>query len=459
MPFVMQALPLFGTDGIRGVANRPPMTPELLLRLGRVLSQQVGQAKRRARMLVGRDTRISGPLLEAAFVAGALSAGSEVMLAGILPTPAIAMLTRELGFDAGIVVSASHNPYPDNGVKVFLADGFKGDRAFEQTIESLLEQSDSEEDRPVGSSVGRVTLLPQAQELYLSLLKRVWPKNRNLRGLRIVVDCANGATYQTTPRLLEELGAEVYAFHREPNGVNINFHCGSEHPQGLCEAVLACEAHLGVAHDGDGDRLLLCDETGSLLDGDDVLAIVGRFYLEKGKLAQNTLVATVMSNLGLDECLAQAGGRVVRTPVGDQHVVAAMRNGGFNVGGESSGHFIFLDYATTGDGLLSSLLLLQIMLETGQPLGQLRRCLHKYPQVVRNFPVSAKPPLEEIPGLSQALEGARRELGSEGRVLLRYSGTEPKLRLLVEAKDEIKLHNVEKALTQFLSSALGPLGH
>lgn len=443
---------LFGTDGIRGIANLNPMTPENAFRLGRALTIFLQQKSHS--VVVGRDTRRSGEMLEASLVAGLTSAGANVLLTGILPTPGVALLAREEKAAAGIVISASHNPAEDNGLKLFRGDGTKFDDAAESKIETLMFQEPNDSERPTGADIGTTTILSDATTRYIEACKKTVP-TLSLAGWTIALDMANGAASQTTPKILEELGATVHLFHATPDGMNINQNCGSTHGEEISRLVRKTGAQLGVAHDGDADRLLLCDEEGNLVDGDEVLAMIGLAALRAGTLKNKTLVATVMSNFGLDETIAAAGGKVLRTPVGDRYVMKAMLQGDFNIGGEQSGHLIFRDHSSTGDGLVAALQILQLMQETKKPLSLLRRCLKKYPQVQQNLRVREKKPLEELRSMIPLIGQTEKELEGQGRVLLRYSGTEPLLRLLVEGKDSNKIHDSCDAIVAALQEKLG----
>lgn len=457
----MLARTLFGTDGIRGKANADPVTPETALRLGRAAgsllrNHQSGITSYRPRFVIGRDTRLSGPMLEAALVAGLNSVGADAMLAGVIPTPAVACLVRELGAAGGVVISASHNPSEDNGLKLFGGDGYKLDDSLEKRLEELMLTKEIDGLRPVGDLLGTVFLLDDASQRYAMMAKASVP-GLMLHGLCIAVDCANGASFETTPGVLRSLGAEVTLFHGEPNGSNINKGCGSTYPEEIRRLVLETGAQIGISHDGDADRVVLCDELGEIVDGDEILAMSALDALARGTLTGKTLVATVMSNFGLDDCLASAGGRVLRTKVGDRYVVEAMRKGNFNIGGEQSGHLVFLDHGTTGDGLLAALQVLRIMSESGRPLSELRRVLKKYPQAQRNLRVREKPPLDapllaEVAHLVAVTEAA---LAGKGRVLLRYSGTEPKIRLLIEGPDEVMISEAADRIADALRRTIG----
>jgi phosphoglucosamine mutase len=431
---------LFGTDGIRGRANEYPLTPELAVAFGRAVAAKFAQPGRP--VVIGRDTRISGPMIEQAVAAGLASMGTGVMLVGVVPTPAIAFLTRHLRGSAGIVISASHNPFEDNGLKIFNADGLKCDDALELELEGLILGEALRSQGVTGGKIGRVETWLDSAARYADLAVEAYGRGLDLRGVRVVVDAGHGAAHETTPRVLRALGAEVRTLNAEPDGTNINANCGSTCPDLIQKAVPEFGAQIGLAHDGDADRLICCDETGSLLDGDEMLAVIALDWLKRGKLAGNTLVATVMSNLGLDECLAAAGGKLLRAAVGDRYVLELMLAHNLNVGGEQSGHVILRDYNTTGDGLVTALELLRIMRSRGEPLSQLRLGLRKYPQLLVNVKVRERVPLDQLPEVTDAVKALEKELGANGRILLRYSGTEPKIRLLVETRDEALLQPV-----------------
>ncbi|MFQ5520652.1 MAG: phosphoglucosamine mutase [Candidatus Methylomirabilia bacterium] len=445
---------LFGTDGIRGVANQPPLTPDLAHRLGRevvtVLLERTGSGQ--VRLVVGRDTRLSGFMLEAAFVSGALSAGAECYTVGVLPTPAIAVLTRQLTAHGGVVLSASHNHFQDNGIKLFSGEGTKFPDAWEDEIETRLGAPDAAP-RPTGARIGRLVTYPRAEADYLRFLQDTF--SYDLRGLTLVVDCAHGATYRVAPRLFTALGARVLRLGVRPDGTNINRRSGALYPDGLRRKVKATRAHLGLAFDGDGDRLIAVDDTGEIRDGDYLLAICARHLAARGQLRGNQVITTVMANLGLDRSLEAAGLQVVKTPVGDRYVLEEMHRLGANLGGEQSGHLIFLDRAPTGDGLLSALQLLTVMRETGEPLSRLSACLVKLPQVLVNVPVTEKPPIEKIPGLVARIQEQEAVMNGAGRIVIRYSGTEPVARVMVEAEDEAMIRAMARELAGLIEQAVG----
>jgi phosphoglucosamine mutase len=453
---------LFGTDGVRGVANIEPVTAETALKLGRAAAHVFGnsggrphhQGDRRT-IVIGKDTRLSGYMLENAMVAGITSLGVDVLVIGPLPTPGVAFITRSLRADAGIVLSASHNPYEDNGIKFFRHDGYKLDDEIEKKIEGIVFSGEIENIRPTALKIGKAFRIDDALGRYVEFAKQSFPRGRTLESLKIAVDCANGAAYKSTPCILRELGANVSVFHNAPNGTNINADCGSTHPEHIQKFVKETGAHVGITHDGDADRVLLCDENGELVDGDEIMAIAAIDFLKSGHLAKNTLVATIMSNFGLDETLAAHGGRVLRTKVGDRYVIEAMMREDLNVGGEQSGHMIFRDYATTGDGIVAALQILRVMIETGKPLSELKRVLKKYPQAQRNLRVREKPPLETLVDVQTLLKEAEQKLDGKGRVLLRYSGTEPKIRLLIEGREEDRINADADRIAAAIQEAIG----
>jgi phosphoglucosamine mutase len=440
---------LFGTDGIRGRANHYPITVETALRLGQVVARTFSPNGTGC-VVIGRDTRRSGEMLESALAAGVMSQGLDAVLLGVIPTPGVAVLSRQFQAVAGVVISASHNPYEDNGLKVFQGDGWKCSDALELVMEKgLLDPAPP----PSPERTGILRRIDDAAARY-GAAAQASLGGLSLKGLKIAVDAANGAAHVTTPTVLRNLGAEVIVSHDTPDGENINRHCGSTHPEVIQALVLETGADIGLSHDGDADRLICCDENGEIVDGDEILAMVALEHLERGALAGRTLVATVMSNLGLDEALQRAGGSVLRTAVGDRYVLEAMKERGLNVGGEQSGHLIFTEHATTGDGLVAALQVLRVIRSTGKPLSALRGVMTKYPQKLVNLRVKKKIPLEELPGVQEALREVEAEMAGTGRVLLRYSGTEPKIRLLVEARELELLQRVEKRVHEALAAGL-----
>jgi phosphoglucosamine mutase len=453
---------IFGTDGVRGTANVEPVTAETALKLGQAAAhvfknletQSRGRGKHK--IVIGKDTRLSGYMLENALSSGVLSMGVDVLLIGPLPTPGVAYVTRSLRADAGIVITASHNPYDDNGIKFFHADGYKLDDVIENRIEQLVFSGEIEKIRPVAREIGKAVRIDDALGRYIEYAKSSFPKQLTLDGLRIVVDCAHGAAYKSTPCVLRELGAEIFVHGNQPDGSNINKDCGSMHPEHLCRLVREHKAHLGLAHDGDADRMLLCDETGKLIDGDDIMAIIALERLANGTLPGKTLVSTVMSNAGLETAIEAAGGKMVRTAVGDQNVLAEMLKLDLTVGGEQSGHIILRDYSTTGDGLIAALQILRVMKITNKPLSELARCWTRFPQMLTNFVVREKKPLEQLDGIGRLVAQAEAALKPEGgRILLRYSGTEPKIRLLLEGRDAAVLEHWNQKLARAIKDELG----
>jgi phosphoglucosamine mutase len=445
---------LFGTDGIRGVANEAPLTPDLAHRVGRELVATLAEqhGSERVRVVIGRDTRRSGPLLESAMVAGLLSAGADCFSIGVLPTPGIALLTRGLDAHGGIVLSASHNPFEDNGIKLFSSEGTKFPDAWEEQIEGRLAKPDSAP-RARGAGVGRLTVYGRAEKYYVDVLTRTFPLD--LAGLTVALDCAHGATYRVAPSVFRRLGARVITTCARPDGTNINAGCGALHPEGLRRRLTAARADVGFAFDGDGDRLISVDHLGQIRDGDYALAIAGRHLAARDRLKAGTVVTTVMANLGLDESLAAAGIRVVKTQVGDRYVHEEMLKLGANVGGEQSGHLLFHDHAPTGDGILSALMLLSVMRETGEPLASLATCMRKFPQVLLNVPVTRKPPIDSLPGVIEQIRAYEAELAGGGRILVRYSGTEALARVMIEGADDARIRAMADVLARALAAAIG----
>jgi phosphoglucosamine mutase len=446
---------LFGTDGVRGVANVDPMTPEVALRLGRAVAYHFRQKERRGRIVIGKDTRLSGYMLETALASGICSMGADVMLCGPLPTPGIAFITSSMRADAGVVISASHNPYGDNGIKIFASDGFKLPDAVEAHLEELVAGTELDANRPTADEIGKATKIEDSRGRYVVFLKSAFPRHLTLDGLRIVVDCANGAAYKVAPWVFQELGAEVISLSAKPDGTNINSECGALHPQKMCTAVKKHRAHLGIAVDGDADRVIIADERGEEVDGDTIMAMCARRMLERKELKKKTVVATVMSNLGLERSVIGLGGKLVRAQVGDRYVVEEMRKHGYNFGGEQSGHLVVLDHMTTGDGVLAALQVLAVMLESGRPLSELRRVMTRYPQVLVNLKVREKRPLEGLPDVSRLITKIERTLGDDGRVLVRYSGTEPKARVMVEGPDARTIQGYAEDIARALERACG----
>jgi phosphoglucosamine mutase len=445
---------LFGTDGVRGVANVYPMNSETALKLGRAVAHVFRLGKRRHRVLIGKDTRLSGYMLETALASGICSLGVDVLLVGPLPTPGIALLTQSMRADAGVVISASHNPFQDNGIKLFAADGFKLPDEVEERIERLVLENSIDDLRPTAHAIGKAFRLDDAGGRYVVALKHVLPRDLTLEGVRIVVDCAHGATYKVAPAVFEELGAKVFPVGVKPDGRNINRGCGSLHPEGMQQAVRRHRADLGIALDGDGDRVVMSTERGELIDGDHLLAIAARHMQAQRTLRKRTVVATVMSNLGLENALRKLGIRLLRTQVGDRYVVEAMRARGYNLGGEQSGHLIFSEHATTGDGIVAALMTLAVMLREGRPLSELASVMQPLPQVIVNRVVTEKRPLRELPGVQARIARVERALDKRGRVLVRYSGTENKVRVMLEGPDQDKI----EAYAAEIAEAFGARG-
>jgi phosphoglucosamine mutase len=445
---------LFGTDGVRGIANVEPMTVGSALRLVQSAVRALAKEESYPVVIVGRDTRASGEMLESAIAAGLAASGAHVLLSGIIPTPAVAFLVPFHRALFGIMITASHNPFQDNGIKFFGANGYKLSDELELAIES--EYFSSAASRlAIGQSIGRIRQIQEATEQYVAFAASTVPKDFSLAGIKVLVDSANGAAYRTTPIVLSKLGAEVDLRFGSPDGFNINLDCGSTHPSTLSRLVQQSGAAFGIAHDGDADRVLFCDEQGVPLDGDELLAIAAADLLARNQLRGNTLVATVMSNFGLDEVLRRNGGKVLRTDVGDRFVIDAMVQHRLNFGGEQSGHLIFRDFSTTGDGLISALQIMAIMARTGKTLGELRQVLQKFPQVLRNLTVREKLPFEQFGRLTARVAEAESRLHGKGRVLLRYSGTEPKARLLLEGPDADELNELAEGIVEELAKNLG----
>lgn len=423
---------LFGTDGIRGKANEYPISIELVTKLGQAIGYYFKGAHQQPRVLIGKDTRRSGYMLEQALSAGICSVGCDAYVLGPLPTPGIAYLTRGMRATAGIVISASHNPFSDNGIKIFSATGYKLPDDIEEKIESLIESNLMVDHLPTGAKIGRARRVEDAIGQYAVYLKEQFPKHLTLDGLRIILDCANGAAYKVAPKVFTELGAECFLIGVSPDGTNINDQCGALHPGKMAEQVKLYKADIGLAFDGDADRLVIVDDTGAIVDGDEILAICGTRMMKKGKLKKNTVVSTIMSNMGLDIAMDRVGAKVVRTKVGDRYVMEEMLKGDFNLGGEQSGHLIFRDSATTGDGILAALHMLEIMIEEGKKVSELKKCLERLPQVLKNVHVKEKIPLEKLPALQESIQKKEQKLGKGGRILFRYSGTESVVRIMVE---------------------------
>ena len=444
---------LFGTDGVRGVANVYPMTTEIAMQLGRAIAFIVKNRVRGNTIVIGKDTRLSGYMLENALAAGICSMGVNVQLVGPLPTPGIAFITTSMRADAGVVISASHNPFQDNGIKIFSADGFKLPDEVEADIEDLIFSQKMAALRPVAEEVGRASRIEDAAGRYIVALKNTFPKDYVLDDFHIVLDCAHGATYKVAPHVFSELGARVTCIGCEPDGTNINAGCGALHPEVMAARVQQLGADIGLALDGDGDRLIVCDEHGRIVDGDHIMAICASELLHRRKLKKKTLVATVMSNMGLEQAMVAMGGQMVRTQVGDRYVVEAMRARGYNFGGEQSGHLVFLDYNTTGDGTLAALQLLAIMIRKRKPLSELAAIMTTYPQILENVRMAVRIAPEQIPGFPEALRACEQRLGSRGRILVRPSGTEPVIRVMTEGEDEAEIAAIAHELCDVIRRA------
>ncbi|MFC7441649.1 phosphoglucosamine mutase [Laceyella putida] len=442
----------FGTDGVRGVANKQ-LTPELAFRLGRCGAYVLTKGKQRPKIVIGRDTRLSGEMLEASLMAGMLSMGCDVVRLGVVSTPGVAFLTRYLHADAGVMISASHNPFEDNGIKFFGADGFKLLDEVEAEIEELLDMEEDALPRPSGDQIGRVTDDHDVVKAYLDHLKSTI--DIDLCGMHIVVDCANGAAYELAPHLLRDLGADVTAMNVHPDGININVECGSTHPERLRQEVLKKQAHLGLAFDGDADRLIAVDEKGNLVDGDMIMSICAGYLKEKGELNGNTVVTTVMSNIGFFKAMDEMGIKTERTKVGDRYVMEKMRAGGYNLGGEQSGHIIFLDHNTTGDGMLTAVQLLRVVKDKAQALSDLAGIMKQYPQVLVNVRVASKEGWEQNEAIQASIKEVESLLGNEGRVLVRPSGTEPLIRVMAEGPDEQTVKNYVEKIADVVRNQLG----
>ena len=444
---------LFGTDGIRGVANIHPMTTEIAVQVGRAIAFVVKKKKSRHRIVIGKDTRVSGYMIENALAAGICSMGVDVLLVGPLPTPGIAFITTSMRADAGVVISASHNPFQDNGIKIFSNDGFKLPDQVEADIEELIFSQKMATLRPVAEEVGKARRIDDAKGRYIVFLKNIFPKKQTLEGMHIVLDCANGATYGVAPYVLEELGAKVTSLGVNPDGKNINHKCGALHPELMAAKVKETGADIGLALDGDGDRLIVCDEKGRVVDGDHIMAICAKDLIKRRKLRKKTLVTTVMSNMGLEIAMKEMGGKMVRTNVGDRYVVEEMRKHGYSFGGEQSGHLVFLDHITTGDGNLAALRLLAIMRKRKKKLSELAKVMKSYPQVLNNVRTSSKIDLESLTDFQKAVKKMEKKLGKSGRILVRASGTEPVIRIMIEGQKKKTIQAMADELGEMIAKA------
>lgn len=439
----------FGTDGIRGRANKFPMTAEIAMKVGMAAGLSFQRGNHRHRVVLGKDTRLSGYMIENAMVAGFCAAGMDVFLLGPVPTPAVAMLARSLRADIGVMISASHNAYYDNGIKLFGPDGYKLSDEIEARIEALLDE-DIDIALADADGLGRAKRVDGVHDRYIEFAKRTLPRSMSLTGLRVVIDCANGAAYKVAPAALWELGAEVIAINDEPNGFNINDECGSTHPASLAKKVYEVRADIGIALDGDADRMIIVDETGEVVDGDQIMALVAEAWHQSGRLAGGGIVATVMSNLGLERFMEGLGLQLHRTKVGDRYVVEHMRAHGFNVGGEQSGHIVLSDFSTTGDGLVSALQVLACIKRQNKPVSELCRKFEPVPQLLKNVRFSGGKPLEEAP-VKAAIEEARNRLGQAGRLVIRPSGTEPLIRVMAEGDDPQLVETIVNELVDVIA--------
>lgn len=446
---------LFGTDGVRGVANMEPMTSEMALQLGRAIAYIFKKENRRHRIVIGKDTRLSGYMLESAMMAGICSMGVDTLIVGPLPTPGIAFVTSSMRADAGVVISASHNAYQDNGIKFFSRDGLKLPDELELEIEKFIFDNRDPSHRPTASEVGKAYRVDDAMGRYVVFAKNAFPKELTLDGLKIAVDCANGAAYKVAPAVFYELGADVIPIAVKPTGENINHECGALYPEKVAAAVREAGAHVGFALDGDGDRCIMVDEKGTVLDGDYMLAMSAMAMMKEGTLKRNTVVATIMSNSGFEAAIRGAGGNVVRTGVGDRYVVEEMLRGGYNLGGEQSGHIIFLDHTTTGDGIISALQVLKRMVIEGRPLSELSQVMTAFPQVLLNVKVKKKKDLDSMPAVAKALKGVEDRLRDKGRAFIRYSGTEPLARITIEGEKKDEITAMASELAELLKKELG----
>jgi len=446
---------LFGTDGVRGVANIKPMTAEMALQLGRAIAYISKKEARRHRIVIGKDTRLSGYMLESAMMAGICSMGVDALMVGPLPTPGIAFLTSSMRADAGVVISASHNPYQDNGIKFFSRDGLKLPDEIELEIERFIFENHDPSHRPTASEVGKAYRVDDAIGRYVVFAKNTFPKELTLDGLKVAVDCANGAAYKVAPAVFYELGASVVSIGVTPNGENINKDCGALHPENVAKAVVASGADIGFAIDGDGDRCIMVDEAGRILDGDHIMAISALALLREDRLKKKTLVATIMSNSGLEAAIKGAGGRMIRTNVGDRCVVEEMLKGGYNLGGEQSGHLIYHDHTTTGDGIITALQMLERVVRDGKKISELASVMQTYPQVLVNVKVKHKKDIADMPHVSAQLKAVEKKLRHKGRVFIRYSGTEPLARITIEGEREDEIRVMADELAALLKKEIG----
>lgn len=443
---------MFGTDGVRGVANQEPMTVETVMKLGKAIACISKHKDNHPRILVGKDTRISGDMLENALTAGICSAGADAILVGVMPTPGIALLTTDMRCDAGAVISASHNPYEDNGIKFFADSGHKLSEELENAIEQFVKTCNySARPTPGNGRIGKAIRLSDALGRYIVSVKNSFPKKADLQGFKIILDCANGAAYKAAPMVFDELGADVMTMFDAPDGMNINQECGSLHPEAVGRQVKISGADVGIALDGDADRVIFIDEAGAEVNGDQIMGLIAAHMLQMGTLAKDTLVATVMSNIGLEKAMREIGVSLVRTPVGDKYVVKRMLKEGFNFGGEQSGHIIFLDHNTSGDGIFTALQVIKVMLETGKPLSELASRTIMYPQILTNVVVKSRKNLEEIPQVLGIIKYYEDKLNTQGRLLVRYSGTQLLCRVMAEGENESEVKEAVKAVADAIS--------
>ncbi len=450
-----RTIKIFGTDGVRGKANHNPMTVEIAMALGRAAGKLFRTHSGKHRVVIGKDTRLSCYMFENALIAGLCSMGIDTLMVGPLPTPGVAFITRAYRADAGIVISASHNPFRDNGIKFFSAEGFKFSPEWEAEIEKLVSLNDFDDCLPEASDIGKNTKIDDANGRYIEFAKNTFPRHLSLSGMKIALDCANGAGYRVAPMIFRELGAEVIAIGDRPNGLNINDMCGSLHPEKVRELVREHKAHVGIALDGDADRVIMVDEKGNILDGDAILAISAKYLREKGELKNNKVVTTVMSNLGFFRAMKEIGVEVITTQVGDRHVFREMLEADCNLGGEQSGHVIFSDFNTTGDGLVTALQILKFMLEKNMSLSQLTASFKKYPQVCLNIPVSSKPPLENLEQVKKDISQGNKILSENGRILVRYSGTENICRVMVEGPEKEEIDRIAQSIAGSIKNEIG----
>ncbi len=449
---------LFGTDGVRGTANIYPMTSEISMQIGRAIAFQVRDQRQGHRIVIGKDTRISGYMIENALASGICSMGVDVLLVGPLPTPGIAFITHSMRADAGVVISASHNPFQDNGIKIFSRSGFKLPDDKEADIEDLIFSQKMAALRPVADEIGKASRLDDAKGRYIVFLKNTFPAKYTLDDFHIVLDCAHGATYGVAPHVFSELGARVTAIGVHPDGKNINDKCGALHPERVAEKVKELGADIGIALDGDGDRLIVVDEGGRVVDGDHIMAVCAAELMAIKKLKKKTLVTTVMSNMGLEAAMQKIGAHLIRTPVGDRYVVEEMRKQGYSFGGEQSGHLIFLEHSTTGDGILAALQLMAIMKKRNKPLSELAKIMEAFPQTLTNVRTARRLDLTLVPGLQPAIKKMEKRLGNDGRILIRLSGTEPVVRVMLEGRDQDLINEMGQELCAVICKADGQQG-